>query len=274
MRYGINVNNRIKIGMRRTAVSALVTVLIGSMLTGCGLVDMPELTDEQTELVTEYAAGLILKYDMSAPQGELLNEEDLATLEAQEAEKRRKEREAKAAAEDYLAKKANAEKEKKEAKDMESNDSESSKKKDEDTQVGDLAQFYGIDGFSISYKGYELTDSYPTSGEDLLMAMDATDGKQLCVLKFDVTNNSGSEQTFDMFYRNPNFYLMIDGGEKIHQQYTLLLDDMAASNDKMAAGETFERVLIFEVPDSIDNIGSMTMQAKNSEGVKGTMILK
>ncbi len=273
MNERIYANNRIARSIRRTGISVLMSVLIGTTLTGCGLVAMPELTEEQTELVTEYAAGLILKYDMNAPQSELLNEEDLATLEAQEAEKRRKEREAKAAAEDYLAKKANAEKDKKENKDDESSDSESSKK-DEDTQVGDLAQFYGMDGFSISYTGYELTDSYPTSGEDLLMAMDATEGKQLCVLKFEVTNTGSSEQTFDMFYRNPNFYLMIDGGEKIHQQYTLLLDDMAASNDSMASGETFERVLIFEVPDSIDNIGSMTMQAKNSEGVKGTMILK
>ena len=270
----INRNNRIGIGLRRTVISSLAAVLACSSLTGCGLVTMPELTEEQTELVTEYAAGLILKYDALAPQSELLNEEDLATLEAQEAEKRRKEREAKAAAEDYLAKKANAEKEKKEAKDKQSCDSESFKKKDEDAQVGDLAQFYGMEGFSISYKGYELTDSYPTSGEDLLMAMDATEGKQLCVLKFDVTNNSGSEQTFDMFYHNPNFYITIDGGEKIHQQYTLLLDDMAASNDAMASGETFERVLIFEVPDSIGDIGSMTMQAKNSDGVKGTMVLK
>lgn len=268
-------DNRIKSVSVRTGAVMLATMLASAGLCGCGLVTIPELDEEQTALVTEYAAGLILKYDPLTPETSLLDDEELAKQAQEEALKRQREREAKAAAEDYLAKKANASKNKEEEKKGEESDKESSKKKEDSEQaVGDLAQFYGMNDFSISYTGYELTDSYPTSGSDLLMAMDATEGKTLCVLKFSVTNNSGGDAVFDMFYRSPNFYLSIDGAEKVHQQYTLLLDDMAASNDTFSAGETQERVLIFEVPDSTTSIGTMSMQAKNSDGLKGTMPLQ
>ena len=266
-------DNRIKTNVYRTGTLSLVLVAAAVTLGGCGIVSVPELTEEQTALVTEYAAGLILKYDTLKPEDSLLDEEELNEQAAAEALKRQKEREAKAAAEDYLAKKANASKEKDPDKNADKKDDSSGKKDDAEQAVGDLAQFYGMNDFSIAYEGYELTDSYPTSGDDMLMAMDATDGKTLCVLKFSVTNNSSADTVFDMFYRNPNFYLSIDGGEKVHQQYTLLLDDMAASNDTFAAGQTQQRVLIFEIPQDA-SVGTMSLQAKNSEGQKGTMHLQ
>jgi len=261
--------------MKRICMTVSVICLAAMNLCGCGLVTIPELTEEQTELVTEYAAGLILKYDPLRPESDLLDEEELTKQSEEEALKRQREREAKAAAEDYLNKKANAEKEKRKDKEEDAENKDKNKNSEPtEAAVGDLAQFYGMDGFSISYTGYELTDSYPTSGSDMLMAMEATEGKTLCVLKFAVTNSSSADTVFDMFYREPNFYLSIDGGEKIHQQYTLLLDDMAASNDTIAAGDTVERVLIFEVPGDTSGIGSMSMQAKNGQGEKGTMILQ
>ncbi len=275
--YSVHMSKRIRFCANRIykcLIPSVAIILSAATVSGCGLVEMPELTEEQTELVTEYAAGLILKYDLSNPESDLLSEEELARLEEEERLKREKERAAKAAAEDYLAKKANADKEKEQKSSDSSKDQSSGGSQNTDQAVGDLAQFYGMNDFSISYAGYEITDSYPSSGEDMLMAMDATPGKTLCVLKFNVTNNSAAQATFDMFYRNPNFFLTIDGGEKVHQQYTLLLNDMAASNDPVEPGQTLERVLIFEVPNSVQSIGTMSLQAKNQEGVKGTMNLQ
>ncbi len=260
----------------RVIVAGAVIIMSAAMC-GCGLIpELPALTEEETQLVTEYAAGLLLEHDINSSGDNLLDEEELAKGEALEAEKRQRDRDAKAAAEDYLAKKANAGKDKKE-KDKAGDENapdESSKAESSNQTVNDLASFYGMDAFSISYKDYVLTDSYPESGEDMLMAMDATPGSTLCVLKFDVTNISGSDATFDMFYRSPNFYLKVNGMDQVHQQYTLLLDDMAAGNDLFAAGSTEERVLIFEVSDSVTDVESMSLTAKNPEGLKGTMPLK
>ncbi len=261
---------------RRIWIAAVAGAL-GMSMCGCGLVDMPVLTEEQTALVTEYAAGLLLKYDSEYDGDDsLLDDEELAKNEELEAQIRERERAAKAAAEDYLAKQANAKKDKnKDKKDSsENSDGDQAKSEPSEQTIDDLAGFYGMDGFDITYKGYSLSYSYPDSGEDMLMAMDATAGNQLCVLKYDVTNNSGSDATFDMFYRSPNFYLSVNGEPKVHQQYTLLLDDMAASNDVFAAGETQERVLIFEISDSVSGVDSMTLSAKNSEGAKGSVTLQ
>ncbi len=267
-----------KMNIFGSAAGVMAITLTASLMCGCGsLVPMPELTDEQTELVTEYAAGLLLKHDMAAREGNLLDEEELARDEELEAQARERDRAAKAAAEEYLAKKAQASKDTdkdKNADDSDSNGSSKSSSEPTDEVVGDLASFYGMDGFSVAYKGYELTPTYPTSGEDMLMAMDATAGMQLCVLRFDVTNNSGSDALFDMFYRSPNFYLTVNGEPSVHHQYTLLLDDMAASNDQFAAGQTQERVLIFEISDTITDIGSMSLSARNADGVKGTMPIR
>ena len=90
-----------KTGLRKNALSAALILGTGIALTGCGLVDMPELTEEQSALVTEYAAGLILKYDVTAMGDKLLSEEELAKGEQEEAEQRQKEREAREAAEEY-----------------------------------------------------------------------------------------------------------------------------------------------------------------------------
>ena len=48
-----------------------------------------------------------------------------------------------------------------------------------------IEEFYGIDGISISYTGYELKDTYPdASGDDLVFSMNASAGCKLVVLNF------------------------------------------------------------------------------------------
>lgn len=256
--------------MKKTLLLAL-TLSICTALSGCGaMVDMPELSEEQTELVTEYAAGLMLKYDTKY-SSKLMTEEDLEKEEAKEEEERAKQEAYKEAAAAYLAKKEIADNKAKEEKESSSSEGSSSGVSS-NPSIDNIASFYGIDGFSVSYSGYEICDSYPHSGSDMLMAMEATPGKSLLVLKFNVANTSGGSANFDMFYRSPNFYVSVDGGKNIHNQATLLLDDMAAFAGEMSAGDSKEMVLIFEVDESIASVGSMTLTANNN-GEKGTMVL-
>ncbi len=244
------------------------------MVTACGITpDMPELSEEDTELVTEYAAGLMLKYDTKYSQ-KLLDDEALAEEEAREAEQRAKELAYKQSAEEYLAKQENAKKK------TEANKSESDSSSDSSgsgasaqAQIDNIGSFYGLDAFDVAYTGYELCASYPSSGEDMFMAMEATEGNQLLVLKFNVANTSSEDSNFDMFYRSPSFNLSIDGGAGIHQQATLLLDDMAAYNGTIAAGSSEPMVLVYEVDGSISQVGGMVLTVKSDQG-KGQMTLQ
>ncbi len=251
----------------------LVSLICACMaMTACGIApEVPELSEEDTKLVTEYAAGLMLKYDTKY-SSKLLDEDALAKEEAIEAEKRQKELAYKQAAESYLAKKQNAKKE--EAKtESDSTSDGSGSGSGSSNQISNIGSFYGLDAFTVDYTGYELCDSYPNGGGDMFMAMDATDGNQLLILKFNVTNSSSEDANFDMFYRSPNFNLSIDGGKNIHQQATLLLDDMAAYNGVIGAGDTEQMVLVFEVDDSISQVGEMVLNVKSDLG-KGQLNLQ
>ncbi|MBP9997529.1 MAG: hypothetical protein KBT19_09745 [Lachnospiraceae bacterium] len=247
---------------------------IGSIcLGGCGLfATVPTLDDDQTKLVTEYAAGLILRQNEMYDTG-VLDEEALKEAEADEALEREKERKIKEAAADYLAKTQN--KNADNADDHEgSSDGDAAKQESEPAEqvVDNVAAFYGIEGFDVNYTGYDMCKSYPEAGENLIMSMDATPGKNLCIVKFDVTNNSGADASFDMFYRSPDFYLIADG-EKVHYQSTLLLDDMAAYNGDLPTGQTTPMVLVFEVDEASSSLGAMSLYMKNGD-VKGTMNLQ
>ena len=254
--------------MRKIWLSVSLVLVLG-MLMGCGqLVEMPELSEEETELVTEYAAGLMIKYD-SKYSGSILNDENLAKEKEKEAADREKRRAYEEAAARYLEKTA--------ANQEDSAGPESSASSEvaapvTENYIDNIASFYGIDGIQVGYAGYSLTYSYPESG-DMLMAMDATPGRQLLVLKFDVTNISGVDTNFDMFYRQPGFSVSVNGERRIHNQATLLLDDMAAYAGNIMAGQTIPMVLVFEVSDSISVIDSMTLKVVGDSG-SGTVLLQ
>ncbi len=242
-------------------------IMCSAFLLGCGSATIPELSDEASLQIIEYATGLMLKYD-TAYSSRLLSDKEMEEKEAEEAKERERENAYKEAAKKYQEIKENADKEKANSK-----SSASSASAPVEQQLSDIGGFYGIEGVSVSYTGYELTASYPNSGEDLLMAMDASPDKQLLILKFDVANISDENVNFDMFYRNPKFSISIDGEKSINHQSTLLLDDMAAYVGEISAGDTVPMVLIFEVPKDLSEIGNVTLSARNSDG-KGSITLQ
>ena len=66
--------------MRKGKLLGLVS-MVALLLTGC-VDNMPDMTEEQSELVAEYAAGLLLKYSPNyqyglADEDELLEEESV-----------------------------------------------------------------------------------------------------------------------------------------------------------------------------------------------------
>lgn len=230
-------------------------IMMCLFLIGCGKSEIPEYSEEQTEEITEYAAGLMLKYD-SKYSSKLLTKDELAKMTAEEKEDREKEKAYKEAAAKYANKK--------EAEsDNASGSNSSGASEPVEKPLNNIAEFYGIEGVMATYTGYELTASYPSSGEDMLMAMEATPGHQLLILKFDVSNTLGDSVNFDMFYRKPKFSLSIDGDSGIYNQSTLLLDDMAAYVGELPGNSTVPMVLIFEVGDDIAGVGSLTLSARN-----------
>ncbi len=243
--------------MKKLTIFGIIILMLSTFISGCGA-SIPDLSEEQTELITEYAAGLMIKYNNVSSRN-LLNEEQMEVEEEKEAEKREKERKKEEAAKAYLEaqEKANVDSEK------EGDDSNKAGVKNSTPEISDMAYFYGLEGFAVTYSGYQLCQSYPDeSREDYFLAMDATAGKQLCILQFQVTNTTAEDKEFDMFAKKPIFYLSIDGGEKIPVQSTLLLDDLSSYKGVIATGNSEQMVLAFEIDESLEYFSSLDLTAR------------
>ena len=250
-------------------VSLLIICACSAMLIGCNKEKETEviveveteeenmfgLTESEQKMYAEYAAGALMKYNAGTNM-RVLEGQTLINQEAKEqAAKEQAERREQLAAE-YEANKNSGSK-----KDSQSSGSGSSGSSESVgiSYISDMSAATGTNAFSITYEGYEVTDSYPNSGDDLLMAMDATHGKLLLVTKYRVTNISGQTENFDMFSKQAKFRLNIDG-ERYKSQYTLLLDDLSMYKGDVDAGATIDTVLIFEIPESqASNISDMVL---------------
>lgn len=217
-------------------------------LTGCGDA-MPELTEEENEVITEYAVGLLLKYD-KYHNSRLV---DLTAYEEEQDSLKEEEPE-----EDNIVPE--------EEQDVPSADStEVVDVSEEQVTASSIEEFYGIQGFSFRYSGYDIQNEYPEMTEneaDAFFAMQATPGMKLLVLKFQVMNNSGMEQELNMLNYVMRTRVSVNGEASKSVLSTMLLNDLQTYKGIIGAGDSTELVAIIEVPEGTyaENI-SMTLRS-------------
>ena len=260
----------------------LIICMFSTMLFGCNKEETEEVVEVETEeenmfglteseqkMYAEYVAGVLMKYNAGTNM-RVLEGQTLINQEAKEqAAKEQADRRAQAAAE-YEANKNSSSK-----KDSPSSGSGSSGSSEGTgiSYISDMSAATGTNAFSITYDGYEITDSYPSSGDDIFMAMDATQGKLLLVTKYRVTNISGQTENFNMFSKQAKFRLNLNG-ERYKSQYTLLLDDLSMYKGDIDAGATIDTVLIFEIPEAVaSGISDMVLSITVGNEVSSMQLL-
>lgn len=239
-----------KVGIFLCSVMAVV------LMTGCGSV-MPDLTQEETDIISEYAVGVLLKYDRVS-SGRLMSSSEYEAAEIKKMEK------------ETAAEAEESEKEEEEAPDMESaNDTEvvdRSQDGESAATPSTIEEFYGIQDFAFQYSGYELTQSYPSGNEEeIFFSMDATEGMQLLVLKFSAMNTSAADQTLDMLNYGARFRIAVNGAAGENALSTMLLNDLQSYKGLVPAGSAMELVSIVEVPQST-HVESIDFILRSDEG--------
>lgn len=237
-------------------------ILTTLMLSGCGQT-IPDMTEEQSAQIAEYAAGLLMKYD-THHESRLLNdaelEKELARLENLALRK------AELAAMDDIIK---GEEAKKKEEKKQTIDDTPLISQGESVNTGQYVnEFYNIEGITIKYQGYRVMDEYPDSGDELYFGMQATTGKKLLVLDFMAKNETSFEQTLDMLSVMPTFKVEIDGEKPQYVLATLLTDDLANYRGTLAAGEEVQLVLVAEIKEEkADNIQTITLKMQNESNI-------
>lgn len=230
-------------------VSVLLKIMAAALLmTGCGA--MPNLTQDETELISEYAVGILLKYDTA--HGRRLVDTSGYELVLEESEPE----------EPVEEPKEPVEEEEREAE-IEEPVVVDVSQDEEQTQpaVSSVEQYYGIPNIMITYQGCEMVDSYPPAGEGdtMFFSMDATPGKQLLVLKFNAQNLTGDDQIMNMLGYRATFRVSVNGEPSKGALATMLVNDMQTYNSVIPASSSVDLVSIVEVPqgtnpESIDFI--------------------
>lgn len=229
---------------RATGITAAI-LTASLLLSGCGN-QIPDMTEEEQALIVSYAAEVVERHDSNHP----------SRLESEEVVELKKEEEAQKEAKKEQLKQEEAAKAE-EAKNNEAS-SETAKQKVELT----LDDVVGADGFSFSYEGYELDDSYPDTGEETYFAMNATEGQKLLVLKFLAHNISGEDRELSMVSSGVRFKITA-GGKTQNALTTMLLNDFSNFSGTIPGNGTQELVLICEVPAD----GSVTEGGSDSIAV-------
>lgn len=231
----------------RTGLASVVLCLgICSGLTGCGENVIPELTDDEMQIIGEYTAFTLMKYDAS-------NRSRLVTL---------------------LPETTPVESEQIEPEIPPETEEPSGMGPTDDTPVTDISQEEDpgsmedvlrlSEGLSISYVNAELCDNYPY-GEEFGVVASASEGNKLLVLHFQFSNGTGQEQTIDLNAQKDMVYrITVNGDYRRNAMQTLLLNDMTTFKETISAGESTEAVLIIEVEQgSMEEISSISLNLKN-----------
>lgn len=221
----------------------LCGIMAAALMSGCGA-QMPDLTQEETNMISEYAVGVLLKYD-KYHSSRLVDTTEYDAAEADTSEEVPEQ----------------PSEEQPEQEEISTDDTEvvDVSQDEEAAQIpATIEEYYGIEGFTFQYTGYELAQNYPPDAAetDVFFAMDATDGMQLLVLKFAVTNTGSADQTLSMLEHGARFRVSVNGGATQGALATMLLNDMQTFDNMIPAGSSEELVAIVEIPqsDSVETI--------------------
>lgn len=226
-------------------VILIVSVFGCLMLSGCA--SAYSLTTEESDLIAEYAAGVLCKYSYK-------NKADYVELK------------------NYL----NAPKEQTTTRPSESEKTTDSPNenveiidpKDEDTanasqnaNVSSIAEVLGMENVEITCLGYDVVDSYPK--DEFALSTTATEGHKLIVVQYNLMNLS-SQSVLIHVNSGVMVKAVINGNDSVNVYGTLLNNDILNMDGReLAPGETITGVFIFNVKEDLcNNIASLNVEAR------------
>jgi len=221
-------------------------------LTGC--TQLVEINEQQSNVLAEYMAGTVLRYDKNYKEA-LIYPDTAETGETEEISE--------TVAVTY---------------DVEDNtvpevSGQSGDKvaPSEDLQNGNTISLENMfkealnENFSITYTGYKFYESYPVEND--FFTLEATNGKQLLVITFDVENTAVKTKSLDLRNYNLQYRLTNRKDFVLNPMMTLLFNDIQYINLGIAAGETQKAVILFDVSKDIDMSDMMLTITKEDKTV-------
>lgn len=116
------------------------------------------------------------------------------------------------------------------------------------------------EGVTLTFLGYGTYDFYPDEADGADFGISASEGKKLLVLSFSLENIGVQEQEVDLQFPEATFRVTVNGDYTRKALTTILLNDLFTYSDTLEAGGSAETVLVIEVTKDMDgNISSIDL---------------
>lgn len=213
--------------MKRMRFGVLL-LLAACVLSGCGKSEV-ELTNEQNDMIAEYIAGALLRYDMqyeekllyTSAEDEIEPEDEKTPLPAETEPPVSEPVEGLEPEDDYTG-------------------------QIEEVSYTGLNETIGLDGVEIAYKDSDFYSSYPKKENDYFV-IEAGVSKKLMVARFQLTNTSDETKKVDLSDAGISYLLKL-GENEYKPLLTALPDDLRYLTTEIKAGKKKTVVVVFEVP--------------------------
>lgn len=228
--------------------AALTAVLLSVGLAGCGESVIPDLTEEEVNAVGEYVAFTMMKYDANHRSRLVdLNKLEPKATPAPDAEP------TPTSAPQGMG------------------PTDNTPTVDSSTPVNSytMEEVIGLPaGVALRCTGQSVCDSYPEDGEVEIFSISASSEKRkLLVVEFELTNNSGQEQSIDILSSDVSFQVTVNGNYKRNALTApMLLSDLSTFVGTIPDGGRTEAVILVEVDtEKAANLESVSVRIKNGE---------
>lgn len=208
-----------------------ITMLTVGLLTGCG--SGIELTDEENNMVAEYMAATLLRYDLQ------YEKELIYTADIEEEE-------------EFIPVEQIGEEEP--TDDTQTSEEISADTEGEMTEVSashTIADIFNTKKYEVTYVGMKEYASYSEEGNDYFI-VEAPAGSKLAVFQFEISNISSEEVSLDLASEGIAYALSIEGTSVEKPLLTALTGDLQYYSETIPAGESKTAVIVFAVNEDTD----------------------
>lgn len=233
--------------MKKRVLAVLVILAMMLTLTGCGD-ELYEMTDKERQIIVDYAAHIIAKYNIRQPEGYTYVYEPKVSEEEEEDFS------------EFDDDTSSDEEQTEEGTDTEDTEdiNHDSHSNDSDVDSTDslkktgLSEALGLGTLKAVFTGAQYCLKYDTFVPEY--------GCGLCVVNITIENPTDRAIKLDMLSRLPKFKARINDQVNLKASITILLDDLSTFQGDVPANGSVDTVVIFQFQDdSIVDIEQLSM---------------
>jgi hypothetical protein len=200
--------------------------IMAAALSGC--TQIIELTNEEEDLVAEYAAGRMINYYRECT-GEIPKASETVSAEQNTSDQQTAD-----------------------------NQNQSAGQSQEGMEVSNtLEDLLNISGVELSLVGYSVNDKYPT--DEYSFSVEAPSGYKLLVVEYELKNNSAVDTVIGVDASHASIKALVNNTESAAMYRTMLKSDITnMDGTSVKAGESVTGVLIFRIKEDLaENVNSV-----------------